>query len=92
MIGKELSPKLVELEKKLIHFELENNVPPEYTLDGFKAIIRLFMSAMMESAWNMQEFEGIRIEERLELCYELGEDIKNLILKHTKINIPDLYK
>jgi hypothetical protein len=44
MIGKELSPVLVEIEDALWEFELNSNLQPEYTTDGFRAATKIAFS------------------------------------------------
>jgi hypothetical protein len=59
MIGKKLSPILSEIESALIEFEINVARPPEYTDEGFRASVKIFLSVMLDKMWKLQEDEGI---------------------------------
>jgi hypothetical protein len=67
MIGKKLSPILSEIESTLIEFEINVAKPPEYTDEGFRASVRIFLSAMLDKMWKLQEDEGIDINTRADM-------------------------
>ena len=47
MIGKKLSPVLEEMEATLWEYEAFNGAKPNYTLEGFRASTKIFMSALL---------------------------------------------
>ena len=53
MIGEKLSPILEEMEGTLLEFEAEELGQPLYTEGGFRAAVKIFMSVVMDSLWNM---------------------------------------
>ena len=91
-IGEKLSPILEEIEGTLFEFEAEELGQPLYTEGGFRAAVKIFMSVVMDSLWNMQEFADMPLDERLDMAEEAGLDIKKLIMKYTGIDTHTLYK
>jgi len=92
MIGKKLSPILSEIESALMEFEINVAKPPEYTDEGFRASIRIFLSAMLDKMWKLQEDEGIDINTRADMAEKLGSEIRNIVRVYTNIETHDLYK
>ena len=92
MIGKKISPILSEIELALIEYELNINRPPEYTDEGFRASVRIFLSAMLDKMWKLQEDEGIDINTRADMAEKLGNELRNIIRVYTNIDTHNLYK
>jgi len=92
MIGKKLSPILSEIESTLMEFEINVAKPPEYTDEGFRASIRIFLSAMLDKMWKLQEDEGIDINTRADMAEKLGSEIRNIVRVYTNIDTHSLYK
>jgi hypothetical protein len=92
MIGKKLSPILSEIESALIEFEINVARPPEYTDEGFRASVKIFLSVMLDKMWKLQEDEGIDINTRADMAEKLGNEIRNIIRVYTNIDTHDLYK
>jgi hypothetical protein len=92
MIGKKLSPILSEIESALIEFEINVAKPPEYTNEGFRASVKIFLSVMLDKMWKLQEDEGIDINTRADMAEKLGSEIRNIVRVYTNIETHDLYK
>ena len=92
MIGKKLSPILSEIESTLMEFEINVAKPPEYTNEGFRASVRIFLSAMLDKMWKLQEDEGIDINTRADMAEKLGSEIRNIVRIYTNIDTHSLYK
>jgi hypothetical protein len=92
MIGKKLSPVLSEIESALMEFEANVAKPPEYTDEGFRASVRIFLSAMLDKMWKLQEDEGIDIDTRADMAEKLGNELRNIVRVYTNIETHDLYK
>lgn len=91
-IGQKLSPILVEIEDTLWEFETFNGQKPNYTMDGFRAAIKIFMSVVMDKIWELQEIENIDMEDRINMANNVGEEIRNLIKTYTDIDCHKLYE
>lgn len=91
MIGKQLSPILVEIENTLWEFESRNYGSPEFTQDGFRAVCKIFISVIMDKIWDLQENESMTIEDRLNMAQKCGEDFAKLIKIYTNIDSTKLY-
>jgi hypothetical protein len=92
MIGKKLSPILSEIESALIEFEINVAKPPEYTDEGFRASVKIFLSVMLDKMWKLQEDEGIDINTRADMAEKLGNEIRNIVRIYTNIDTHNLYK
>lgn len=92
MIGKKLSEVLYSIETALIEFEANVAKPPQYTDDGFRAAAKIFISAMLDKMWKLQEAEGMDINDRGEMAAKLGEEIRKLVRVYTNIDTHNLYK
>jgi hypothetical protein len=92
MIGKKLSPILSEIESALIEYELNINRPPQYTDEGFRASVKIFLSVMLDKMWKLQEDEGIDIDTRADMAEKLGTEIRNIVRIYTNIDTHNLYK
>jgi hypothetical protein len=92
MIGKKLSPILSEIESALIEFEINVAKPPEYTDEGFRASVKIFLSVMLDKMWKLQEDEGIDINTRADMAEKLGNELRNIIRVYTNIDTHSLYK
>lgn len=51
MLGEQLNPILLEIEDAILEFEVEFGYKPEYTLEGFRAATKIFMSTIMDKLW-----------------------------------------
>lgn len=92
MIGKQLSPILVELEETLWEFEAYKGTKPEFTMDGFRASIKIFMSAVMDKMWELQRNENLSLEDRSAMAEKVGNEVRNLIKVYCDIDTHKLYE
>lgn len=91
-LGEKLSPILDEIALTLWESEsVDSPLKPDYTIEGVAGGIKIFMSVMMDAMWNRQESEFLSIQDRKAEASELGESIRQLILKHTGIDTHKLY-
>lgn len=91
MIGKKLSPVLEEMEATLWEFEAFNGAKPNYTLEGFRASVKIFMSALLDKFFEKQQADKISEKETLEAVEKLGQDVRELVFKATGIDTHQLY-
>lgn len=92
MIGERLSPVLCEIESALWEFEEQNLGNPEFTKDGFRAILKIFMCGIMDKMWEMQLAEEIDMNIRGEMARKCGEEVRKIVKVYTGIETIDLYK
>ena len=90
MIGQKISPILVEIEDALWEFDLTGQ-KPDYTTDGFRAAIKIFMSVLMDKIWELQQDEKIDMKDRINMVQKAGEDVRELIKTYTDIDCHKLY-
>lgn len=91
-LGAWLAPTLEQIEDTLWSYELYvPNTPPHYSNESFRAIIKLFMSAMMDKIWDLQEGEEMESEDRLAMVERCGQELRKLVKVYTGIDSQELY-
>ena len=91
MIGEKISPILVEIEDTLWEFEAFVGTKPNYTNDGFRAAIKIFMSVLMDKIWELQQDEKINMDDRVKMVEQAGKDLRQLIKTYTDVDTLTLY-
>lgn len=91
-IGEDISPILKEIEDTLWEFEANVGVQPLYTEDGFKASIKIFLSAMLDKMWDLQEKENMPMKDRTLMAAKVGDSVRQLVKVFTDIDTHDFYK
>lgn len=92
MIGKKLSPVLIEIESTLWEFEFNSGAKPEYTDEALRAATKIFASVLMDKMYNLQTEEKIELEDKMKMAEKVGNDIRHLVKVYTNIDTHDLYK
>ncbi len=92
MIGEYLSILLEDIENTLINFECDIGTKPNFTDEGFRASIKIFMAAMLDKMWELQSDENIDQSNREEMAVKVGRDLRKLVKIYTNIDAHDLYK
>ena len=90
-IGQKLSPILEEIEGTLLEAEAFGD-KPEYTQNGFRAAVKIFMSALMDKMWDVQEKEKLDMTDRANMATKSGEEIRKLIKTYTDIDTFKFYE
>jgi hypothetical protein len=91
-IGRAISPLLERIEDTLWLHEHQEGVPPGYTMDGFRAIVKIFMSAMMDKMYELQVKEDLDLEDKKAMAESCGEDLRKLVHTYTGIDTLEMYK
>jgi len=91
MIGQKISPILVELENTIWEFEANIGAKPDYTDAAFRAIIKIFMSAIMDKTWELQLKEKITMEDRIKMVEKAGTDMHQFIKTYTDYDTFTMY-
>lgn len=90
-IGEKLSPVLYDIETLIIEHEAYAGTPCEFTDEGFRAALKIFMAAMLDRLWSLQESENISQELRCEMSREMGIKLKDFVRIYTGIDTTKLY-
>lgn len=91
-IGEWFAPMLEQMEDTLWSYELyAPSTPPKYSNDSLRAIVKLFMSAMMDRIWELQENEEMDFEDRLAMVNKCGQEVRSLVKVYTNIDTHKLY-
>jgi len=87
-LGTQFSPILEEIADAL----LENyETKPEFTLEGFKAALYIFQSALMDKMYTLQTTEDIPNEIKMDMALKLGGDLRDLVKTYCNIDTHELY-
>lgn len=91
-IGEKLSPVLNEIEQTLWEHEAWGGGQPHYTEEGFRAAVKIFMSALMDKMYILQQKEGFIVNDMEVMATSLGNQVRLLIKTYCDIDTHDLYK
>nr|DAI89648.1 MAG TPA: hypothetical protein [Caudoviricetes sp.] len=87
-LGQKLSPILEEIQDTL----LENyETKPEFTMEGFKASLYIFQSALVDKMYSLQVDEDIPSDIKVDMALKLGEELRALIKTYCNIDTHELY-
>jgi len=92
MIGQKISPILEEIEDTLWEFEANDGSKPNYTIEGFRGGVKIFMSVLMDKIWELQSNEKIPMENCIQMVEQAGKDVRQLIKTYTDIDTHQLYE
>ena len=92
MIGKQISPILEEIEGTLLEFEANRGIKPEFTIEGVRAGVKIFMSVMMDKMWELQEKESMDMGVREKMAENLGKEVRALVKTYVDLDTHELYK
>jgi len=88
-LGTQFSPILEEIADAL----LENyETKPEFTLEGFKAALYIFQSALMDKMYTLQTTEDIPNDIKMDMALKLGGDLRDLVKTYCNIDTHELYR
>jgi hypothetical protein len=91
MIGKRISPILVEIENALWEFEANRAIKPEFPVEALRASAKIFMSVMMDKMWELQEKEGMPMWDRENMAIRCGESLRAFVKTYVDIDTVELY-
>lgn len=92
MIGKELDPILVDIENAILEFDAFVGMKPNYSDDGFRAAVKIFMSTIMDKMFDKQMNDKKTLYESMEEAELVGNKLRELILEHTGIDTYKFYE
>ena len=91
-LGEQIDLSLREIESAIWEHEITPGTKPDYSNDAFRAASKIFMSVMMDKLYDLQEKEGIEMEDRERMAFSLGLALKDLVKTYTDIDTIKLYK
>lgn len=90
-IGQKISPILKEIEDTLWEHEAYKATKPEFTFDGFRASLKIFMAAMLDKVFELQMKEGFTKEDALNMAQKCGEDLNKFVKTYTNLDPKTFY-
>jgi hypothetical protein len=90
-LGERLSPILKEIEDTLWEQEVWGTGQPHYTDEGFRSIVKIFMSGMLDKMYTLQKKEDFVIDDMAAMAESLGNQIRSLVKTYCDIDTYELY-
>lgn len=91
-IGEFIGPMMSSMEDALWNYEYYMpNTPYGFSQESFRAAVKIFMSALMDKIWELQEGEEMDIEDRAAMAEKCGKDVRALVKTYTNIDTHELY-
>jgi len=90
-LGQKLSPLLAEIEATLWESEAMDGVQPHYTEEGFRAAVKIFMSAIMDKMYDVQRCDGMNLDDMAKMATSCGQELSKFVHAYTGINTKKLY-
>lgn len=91
-IGEKLSPVLNEIEQTIWEHEIWGGGQPHYTDEGFRAAVKIFMSALLDKMFNLQTTENLDISDRAAMAESLGKEVRRMVKTYCDIDTHELYE
>ena len=92
MIGEKFSPILEEIDNAMWQFKYEfPNTKPEFTTEGFRSAISIFMFAMTDKLYENLEIKNATQNEAEFEAMQLGQELRQMVLRYTGIDTYDLF-
>ena len=92
MNGEQLSPILIEIESALLDHQVFDGSKLDFSMEAFRAVIKIFMDAMLDKMWELQQSENISMKDRVAMAVELGNEVRKLVKIYTNIDTHKLYE
>lgn len=92
MIGEILSPHLINIEIALWTWEANEKGKPDFSDEGFRAACKIFMAALMDKMWEIQDYDGTELNDRGKMAESAGNALRKLIHTYTGIDTHKLYE
>jgi hypothetical protein len=90
-LGQKLSPLLAEIEMTLWESEAMYGLQPRYTEEGFRAAVKIFMSAIMDKMYDVQRCDGMSLDDMANMATSCGQELSKFVHTYTGINTKELY-
>lgn len=91
-VANEITPILIDIEKKLWISESGFSPIPKYSDDAVRASIKILMTILITKMWELQEREELDIEIRESMAERFGMELKHIIKVYTDIDTHKLYE
>lgn len=91
-VANEITPILVDIEKKLWASEEGHSPIPKYTDDAIRASLKILMTILITKMWELQEREELDTEIRESMAERFGRELKHIIKVYTDIDTHKLYE
>ena len=89
-IGEKIGDAATFLSAALEEYNDTHETPPGFTDDGLFAIIDLFVSALMDRVWRLQEAENMDYADRMAMVESLGKEVRRIAKVYANIDTNEL--
>lgn len=91
-LGQKLTPILIEVEDTIWEHQADSpNERLDFDDGALRAASKIFMTALFDEMWKLQEVERMPIDDRYKMATHAGEQLRKLILEMTNIDSHNFY-
>lgn len=92
-VGETVKPLLLIIENAIWSHEAEHSeVLPQFDNESLRAVVKIFITTIIERIWSLQEKEHMTFETRCEMAKSAAEEVRKLIKVYTDIDTLKLYE
>jgi len=91
-LAERLTPILVEIESTMIDYDFYVQKPYNFSYGAFRAITKMFINAILDKMWTLQELEMMEMADRCNMSEKAGNEIRKIIKTFTGIDSREFYK
>lgn len=91
-LTEKITPILIEIESAMIDYDYYVQKPYNFDNDAFRAITKMFLNALLDKMWALQESEMMEMSDRCNMSENAGNELRKLIKTFTGIDSYEFYK
>ena len=84
--AKYIQKQIIELGDRILMFNVQEGVKPNYIGEVLPLASVIFMSALMDSMYDLQDRECMSMEDREAMAQKCGEELRKLIKTYTNLD------
>ena len=84
--GERINPVLKELEMTILNHQVQVGRKPNYPDDALFSATNIFMSVILDRMYDLQDYDGLILEDRIKMVTKCGHDLRVLIKSYTGVD------
>ena len=90
--AKNLQKSIIELGDRILLFNVQEGLKPNYSGEVLPLASVIFMSALMDSMYDLQDKERMKLADREAMAQSCGEELRKLIKTYTNMDPHDFFQ
>lgn len=92
-VGETVKPLLLIIENAIWNHEAEHSeMMPQFDNESFRAVVKIFITTIIERIWSLQESEDMSFDTRCEMAKSAAEEVRKFIKVYTDIDTMKFYE